>query len=193
MQNKKLIITLAILVIVVGAAAFIGGRMLNQTAGPLGFGGLLPGKGGAVSISVEITPAAELPKTKPDVTGLFVERQDNSIVVSSVSMKGGGGGGVVVQAGGGDSGPSTSGGPSSDGPKVEVVVTNETTIYLETTQPPSAPPSSGETQVLQQTVAEGSLDDLTSQSFVTVWGRKSGDRIIAEVLFISNPVMFKRP
>jgi hypothetical protein len=28
---------------------------------------------------------------------------------------------------------------------------------------------------------------------VTVWGRKSGDRIIAEVLFISNPVMFKRP
>ena len=193
MQNKKLIITLAILVIVVGAAAFIGGRMLNQTAGPLGFGGLLSGKGGAVSISVEITPAAELPKTKPDVTGLFVERQDNSIVVSSVSMKGGGGGGVVVQAGGGDSGPSTSGGPSSDGPKVEVVVTNETTIYLETTQPPSAPPSSGETQVLQQTVAEGSLDDLTSQSFVTVWGRKSGDRIIAEVLFISNPVMFKRP
>jgi len=32
---------------------------------------------------------------------------------------------------------------------------------------------------------------LTSQSFVTVWGRKSGDRIIAEVIFISNPVVFK--
>ena len=192
MQNRKLIITLAILVIVVGAAAFIGGRMLNQTAGPLGFGGLLPGKGGMVSISVEITPAAELPKTKPDVTGLFVERKDNSIVVASISMKGGGGGGVVVQAGGGDGEPSMSSGPSSDGPKVEVVITGDTTIYLETTQPPSAPPSSGN-QVLQQTVAEGSLDDLTSQSFVTVWGRKSGDRIIAEVLFISNPVMFKRP
>ena len=145
-----------------------------------------------VSISVQITPAPELPTTQPEVTGLFVERKDNSIIVSSIPMKGGGGGGVVISTGGGDSGPSTSGGPSSDGPKVEVVVTNETTIYLETTQP-SGPPTSGEEVVLQQTVAEGSLDDLTSQSFVTVWGRKSGDRIIAEVVFISNPVFFKRP
>jgi len=191
MQNKKLIITLGILVIVVGVAAFIGGRLLNQKAGPLSLFGM-PGKGGRVSVSVQITPAEELPKTQPEVTGLYVERKDNSIVVASVSMKAGGGG-VVVSIGGGDSGPSTSGGPSSDGPKVEVVVTKETTIYLETTQPPSAPPSSGETQVLQQTVAKGSLNDLTSQSFVTVWGRKSGDRIIADVLLISNPVFFKKP
>ena len=166
--------------------------MLNQKVGPLGFGILMGGGGDMMSVSIQITPAAELPTTQPEVIGSFVERKDNSIVVASVSMKAGGGG-VVVSTGGGDSGPSTSGGPSSDGPKVEVVVTNETTIYLETTQPPSAPPSSGETQVLQQTVAQGSLDDLTTQSFITVWGRKSGDRIIAEVLFISNPIMFKRP
>ena len=192
MQNKKLIVGLGILILVVGAAAFLGGRMLNQKVGPLGFGILMGGGGDMMSVSIQITPAAELPTTQPEVIGSFVERKDNSIVVASVSMKAGGGG-VVVSTGGGDSGPSTSGGPSSDGPKVEVVVTNETTIYLETTQPPSAPPSSGETQVLQQTVAQGSLDDLTTQSFITVWGRKSGDRIIAEVLFISNPIMFKRP
>jgi hypothetical protein len=192
MQNKKLIVGLGILILVVGAAAFLGGRMLNQKAGPLGFGIPMGGGGDMMSVSIQITPAAELPTTQPEVIGSFVERKDNSIVVASVSMKAGGGG-VVVSTGGGDSGPSTSGGPSSDGPKVEVVVTNETTIYLETTQPPSAPPSSGETQVLQQTVAQGSLDDLTTQSFITVWGRKSGDRIIAEVLFISNPIMFKRP
>jgi len=192
MQNKKLIITLGILMVVVGFAAFIGGRLLNGKAGPLGFGGLLPGNGGMVSISVQITPAPELPTTQPEVTGLFVERKDNSITVSSIPMKGGGAGGVVISTGGGDSGSSTSGGPSSDGPKVEVVVTSDTTIYLETTQP-SGPPTSGKEVVLQQTVAEGSLDDLTPQSFVSVWGRKSGDRIIADVVFISNPVMFKRP
>jgi hypothetical protein len=191
MQSKKTIVVLGMLVIIVGAAAFIGGRLLNGKAGPLGFGGLLPGKGGMVSISVQITPAPELPTTQPEVMGLFVERKDNSITVSSIPMKGGGGG-VVISTGAGDSGPSTSGGPSSDGPKVEVVITGDTTIYLETTQP-SGPPASGEEVVLQQTVAEGSLDDLTSQSFVTVWGRKSGDRIIAEVVFISNPVFFKRP
>jgi hypothetical protein len=58
---------------------------------------------------------------------------------------------------------------------------------------PPEPSASGEEVVLQQTVEEASLDDLTDQSFVTVWGRKSGDRVIAEVVFISNPVMFKRP
>ena len=98
---------------------------------------------------------------------------------------------MVVAKGGGDV---VAGSPGeNDGPKVEIVVTNETTIYRETTalaEPPSV--ESGETQTIQQTVEESTLDDLNSQSMVTVWGRKSGDRIIAEVLFYSNPVMFKR-
>ena len=192
MQNKKLIVGLSILVILVGAAAFIGGRMLNGTVGPMGLGSLLGGNGGMVSISVEVTPAPELPTTQPDVIGSFVDRKDKTIVIQSVPMNAGQGGGFVVVSGG--EGEAVAGSPlDNGGPKVEVVVNNETKIYIETTQPLSVPPTSGETQVLQQTVDEGSLDDLTSQSFVSVWGRKSGDRIIAETLFISNPVMFKRP
>jgi len=190
MQNKKSMIIMGLLVLLVGAAAFIGGRMLNQRAGPTGLG-LPRGNGDMMSVSIQVTPAAELPTTRPETLGLFVERKDNSIILATISMDEGGGG-VVVQAGGGD-GESFAGSPvDNDGPKVEVVTTSETVVYLETTQPPG-PPSSGENLVLQQTVAEGSLDDLTSQSFVTVWGRKSSDRIIAEVVFISNPVMFKRP
>jgi hypothetical protein len=78
------------------------------------------------------------------------------------------------------------------GDKVEVVVSNDTLIYRETTEfsGPSGPPKGNET--VQQTVEESTLDELNSQSMVTVWGRKSGDRIIAEVLFYSNPVLFKR-
>lgn len=192
MQNKKQLITLGFIVVVVGASAFVGGRMLNGKVGPLGLG-LPMGEGEVMSISVQVTPAEELPTTPPEAVGLFVERKDNAIVLATVSMEGGGKG--VIVASGGDSGsseePSFSG-PPKDGPQVEVVVSNETTIYLETTVPPG-PPASGENVVLQQTVEEGTLDDLTSQSFVTVWGRKSGDRIIADVVFISNPVMFKRP
>ena len=71
------------------------------------------------------------------------------------------------------------------------MITSDTIIYLENTDMGEPKPQAN--IVVQQTVTEGSLDDLTSQSFVTVWGRKSGDRIIAEVLFISNPVIFKRP
>lgn len=188
MQNKKQFVILGILIVMVGAAAFIGGRMLNGKVGPLGFG-MPMGGNGMVSVSIQITPAPELPTTKPEILGLFVERNDNSIILSSVSMDAGGQG-VVVANGGGEA---MAGSPKdNNGPKVEVIISNETTIYLETTQPPSAP-TAGETQVWQQTVAEGSLDDLTSQSFVTVWGRKTGDRVIAEILFISNPVMFKIP
>ena len=190
MQNKRMIIFLSILVIVVGAAAFIGGRMLNQKAGPLGLGMPLGGGGeGMVSVSVQITPAPELPTTDPETRGLFAERKDNSIILATISMEAGGGGIVVERSEGG----SVAGSPlDNSGPKVEVVTTGKTAIYIETTEF-GGPPASGETVVVQQTVEEGSLDDLTSQSFVTVWGRKSGDRIIAEVLFISNPVMFKRP
>lgn len=185
MQNKKMILVMGVLVLVVGAAAFVGGRMLNSNVGPLGLFGL-GGKGDIMSISIHVIPAEELPKTPPAVTGQFVERKDNTVVVSSVSMKAGGAGRVVVGPG--------SNADLGNGPKVEVVVTNETTIYRETTDlggPPDM--KSGETQTVQQTVEESTLDDLNSQSMVTVWGRKSGDRIIAEVLFYSNPVMFKRP
>jgi len=189
MQNKKLFVIFSILVILVGAAAFIGGRMLNGKVNPLGLG--MPiGDRGMVSISVQVTPAPELPTTEPETRGLFVERKDNSIFVSAISMDAGGKG-VVVQSGGGRDGEPSVSGPKADGPKKEVVITSETTIYLENTD--LGEPKPGENKVIQQTVTEGSLDDLTSQSFVTVWGRKSGDRIIAEILFISNPVIFKRP
>ena len=100
MQNKKTIIILSIVVIVVSAAAFIGGRMLNQKAGPLGlslFGG---GGEGMVSVSVELTPAPELPTSKPEVLGVFAERKDKTIVIQSIPMNAGQGGGFVVLSGG---------------------------------------------------------------------------------------------
>jgi hypothetical protein len=191
MQNKKLIFIMGVLVLVVGAAAFLGGRMLNSNVSPLGFFGL-GGKGDVMSFAINVVPAEELPKTPPEVMGLFVERKDKTLVIQSLSLKGGGGG-VVVEKSKGEAVAGTRLDAES-GPQVEVVVTNETIIYRETTHldgPPSV--KSGETQTIQQTVEESTLDELTSESMVTVWGRKSGDRVIADVLFYSNPVMFKRP
>lgn len=188
MQSRKTIVVLSILVVIVGAAAFIGGRMLNGNFGPLGL--RMPMRGGdMISVSIQVTPAPELPTTEPVARGLFVERQDNAIIIGELSMAAGGKG-VVVQSGGGGGEVSISG-PEPDGPQKEVVITSDTIIYLENTDFPE--PKPGEEVILQQSVTEGSLDDLTTQSFVTVWGRQSGDRIIAEVLFISNPVIFKRP
>lgn len=185
MQNKKFFVILGILVLLVGGAAFIGGRMLNQNVGPVGPGVPIGSDGGSHSI----VPAEELPKTPPEVTGQFVERKDNTIVVASAPLETGGGGAVVDSASGGGDDESLT--PRESGPKVEVVVTSETTIYRDTTDF-SKPPLGG-SETIQETVGEGTLDDLNSDSMIRVWGRKSGDRIIADILFYSSPVMIKGP
>jgi hypothetical protein len=193
MQNKKVYFIMGIVLIVVAVAAFVGGQLLNGGVGPLGLSPMMGG-GNAVSISIDMTPAPELPATRPDAQGSFVERRDNTIIVQEFSMEMGGGGGVVVQAGPGEnsSGPVTSGGPGdSNGPKVEVVITNKTIIYRDATEMP-APSGVNESMVVQQVVEEGSLDDLTSNSMVMVWGRKNGDRIIADMIMYSQPVIFER-
>jgi hypothetical protein len=178
MQNKKLYISLAIGILLIGMAAFVAGRMFNAGIGIVGLGGP---NGGQVSISLnDITPAPELPTTKADITGTFMERKDNTIIVRAVSF------GMGV---GGVSGDSPL--DESSGIRVEVVVTGETTIYKDITQ--LQDPVNGEIQNVQQAAAEGTLDDLNSQTFITVWGRRSGDRIVADVLFYSNPQSIKKP
>jgi hypothetical protein len=178
MQNKKVYVMLGIVILIVGVAAFIAGRMLNARVGTVGLGGPY---GGRVSISInDITPAPELPATRADITGSFVERKDNTIFVQAVSFDPGVGGMA------GDS-PLD----ENSGLKMEVVVTGETLIYRDVTQFPA--PVNGEIHNVQQAVEEGTLEDLNDQSFITVWGRRSGDRITADVLFYSNPESFKKP
>jgi hypothetical protein len=186
MQNKKLIFILGVLVLVVGAAAFMAGKMLNQQVGPLGPGGPLGSDGNA--FSVQLLPAEELPKTQPEVTGQFVDRKDKTIILTSAPLETGGGGVVVDSSEGGEEsdGPSTSAKEMPNGPKVEVLVTSETIIYRDTTDF-----SKGGT--IQETVGQGTLDDLNTDSMVRVWGRKSGDRVIAEVLFFSSPMVITSP
>lgn len=190
MQNRKLYIILAVAVVLIATAAFVGGRLLSGGVGPLG---VLPigGGPGSFSVKIDMTPAPELPKTEPETRGTFVERKDNTIVIQELSMEMGKGG-VVVQTGSGGGGPSIAGGPgNNDGPKVEVVINNETVTYRDATEMP--PPSeASESMVIQQVVEEGTLDDLNSDSMVMVWGRKNGDRIIAEVILYSQPVVFRR-
>jgi hypothetical protein len=177
MQNKKLYIGLGVAILFIGVAAFIAGRMLNGQVGTVGLGGP---NSGQVFISInEITPAPELPPTKADITGTFVERKDNTIIVQAVSF------GVGV---GGVSGDTPM--DENSGIKVEIVVTGATRIYQDVTEFPA--PVNGEVHNVQQAAEEGTLDDLNTQSFLSVWGRRSGDRLIADVLFYSNPQLMKK-
>ena len=126
MQNKKRYFIVVAGVLVVGAAAFLAGRLINNGINPLG---LL----GPADDGISFLPAEELPKTPPEVEGLFIERQDNIIIIQ-------GGGPNVDNPDGVEVGSPEH---LSGGPKAEVVVTTETILYHDTTEPPARRPSTG--------------------------------------------------
>jgi hypothetical protein len=189
-----------VLVVALVGAAFLAGRFFNQPAastGPQGLGGpgglVTGGAGGlggdVMSVQAQVTPAPELPQLPPEVTGMFVSREDNRLFIGTCNM------GMVIGESSGESsgdGPQVQSQGCGDGPQVEVVVTQETKVYRETTQPPDPSQQSGAITI-QQTLAPGSVDELTSDSMVIVWGRRTGDRVIADVLLYSQPMIIRAP
>jgi hypothetical protein len=182
-----------VLVLVLGAAAFLGGRYLQK--GPTALGGdnggmflSSNGPGGQVSRSIsknDIIPAPELPKAAADATGIFVRRQNNSFFIGTgkVTLQ------IRKQADNPNSTPQT--GSSYDGPVVEVVVTNNTKIYRDDTFINIKDLPSG--SKIQQKVVSGSLDEIGQNSFINAWGKKTGDRLVADVLLYNNPILLTAP
>lgn len=172
------------LVLLLAGAAFVGGRLLNGqglpglSLGEPGGPGLTIGGPGGKMVKLDIQPAKELPQTEADVQGIFGSRQNNSIFIGTgrvtMSVKKDAQSGKVETA------------SDHDGPTVEVVITNQTTIYKDVTMNQfNGPPPDG--QKIQQVLESGSLDDIGQSSMLTVWGRKTGDRFIAEIVVYSPP------
>ena len=191
--NKKLSLLkwlgLIVVVVLLVAAAFVGGQLLNRQASPQAGGpgegpGLFisggPDGGGGAAVELKVTPAAELPSTQPEAGGLFLRREDNSLFIGTGQIT------MMVSAEGGSS-------TDFDGPVVEVVVNGDTLVYKEVSTPPEMPAEGETEQVIQQEVEEGTIEEIGEQSMVTVWGRKVGDRIIADILLYSEPAIFVGP
>ena len=173
MQKRRLLLVVGVSILLVGAAAFVGGTLLNQKLDPTHLGA--PFEGDFRSM---VIPAPELPALPPQVTGVFIERKDNNILIETRSLETGG----LVAALSTDT-------RRQPGPIVEVVITGQTVIYQETTRP--SEPLSAENQTIYQTVQPSTPEDLDPQSMLMVWGRKSGDRVIAEVLLYSDMAAIK--
>jgi hypothetical protein len=123
-----------------------------------------PGVGTAIaSTELPVTPLSELPNIPSDVKGLFVSREDNRLIIGTGRVS-------LIDSGDGQN-PQA----SYDGPQVEVVITRDTVVFRESMQEPD----SGQAQ---PSVEAGSLDEITSYTTVVVWGRRTGDRVIADVL-----------
>src|SRR6266487_5531056 len=172
-----------LVVLLLAGAAFVGARLLNGQGLPFVSSGdgvgpslSLGGPGGKM-VKLDIEPSKELPQTPADVSGLFDHRQDNSIFVGT---------GRVTMAFKKDPSGKVETSSNHDGPTVEVVVTSQTKIYKDVTmnQFDGLPP---EGQKIQQVVESGSLDEIGQASLITVWGKKTGDRIVADMLVYTSP------
>jgi hypothetical protein len=179
---------IVVLVLLLAGVAFVGGRLLNGQGLPgLTLGGpqVLNLGNGRQSVRIndsDILPAKELPQTPADVRGIFDHRQDQSIFVGTGNIQ------MSVMK---DQSGQVHTSASHSGPVVEVVVTAQTVIYHDTTMEQfNGPPPSG--QKIQQVVEPGSLADVGQSSSITVWGRKTGDRYIADVLVYTSPAFITK-
>jgi hypothetical protein len=185
MKRTVLIVSgIAVLVAMLGGAAYVAGRMWGTDARAddvlAGMPPVLPSEGettGATMIA-KIESARELPQRPPDTLGVFSRREDNRIFVSSSGQ------GIMFTLDGGAVG-------DPDATEVEVVATSETAVYEDVTQESlSAGPQSGET--VEQKLEPGQVEEIGESSIVMAWGEKRGDRLVAEVLVYTGPPVIVR-
>ena len=193
-NNKKIrtpwIIGGVLIVLLFAAAAFIGGHLLNKEA-----------EASSGGIEINFTDAEEIPKTDPELVGLVTALDGDTFTVQEFSMNNTlgmiGESGVIVQSIEIENPedmdelhvPEFVG---ADGPVTELVITHDTEIYRDTTFGEIAIIADGDTMPefpdeIKIKVEPGNADEIGTHSMVTVWGERSGDRVIASVILFQPP------
>ncbi|MCA9921354.1 MAG: hypothetical protein KC421_03225 [Anaerolineales bacterium] len=190
MKRSTIFLTIGglVLLIVLAAGAYTAVQLLakpeEETAVPVGEGRVIQSvqvenDGSPVSVRTTILPAPELPQTESAAFGILKQREDNSLMIGTGDIELS----VDVEVDGATGRETTSVVPSTSGPKLEVVITRDTIIYRDVTDlTADAPTESGEREIVQQVRQIDSLDDLPDNAEIEVWGERSGDRIVADVL-----------
>ena len=180
---------------VLGGAAYVAGNLLNASQKDGAGGGndfmLNAGGPGGKQVKMYHSPkiknAPEIPNTPPDVTGLYVRRQDNSVYVGTGEVQ------VMIQR---DATGKSQANAKHSGPDVEVVVNHDTKLYEDKT--PITQQDMEADRELQQVVAPiTSLDDLLQNISTTdslnAWGQRIGDRLIAKIVLHRPPMLLGGP
>lgn len=144
---------ISLAVLLVLGAAFVGGHLLGRRP---------------QATRVTFLPPEELPERPPEASGLVKEIQGNLITMEVPGAVGG-----VVYFG-----PE---GTRKEGEwrELQVVVTQETAIYRRV---PPGPEEMSRGGTVRQRVEEIPLSEIAPNDPIDVWGRKEGDRIVAEVI-----------
>ncbi len=136
-------------------------------------------------IEMEIENAAELPDSEPETAGFILEREDDTLLIGTGEPK------ISLKIN--DDGTPNISIDGTEGPSVEVVITHNTKIFEDVSDPTAM--FSGESDSFQQEVKlVDSLDDMTvNDATVMVWGTKRGERIIADVVLVTPPMVVSSP
>jgi len=185
-----------LLVILLVGAAFVGGSLLNKSARDASADMMMP----------EFTPADEMPKEEPELTGLVSSLEGDTLTVQEFNMNDtlgiAGEGGVFVSEIAVSEEDMESGNVSieysgADGLLVtEVVITHDTKIYKDKTQfsgylkmeegseMPEMPDK------IEQKIVPGTADEIGTNATVTVWGERRGDRVIATFILFQPAIEY---
>ncbi len=146
-------------------AAFVGVRLVQN--GDLNLGN-------PFKTSVRLVVSDQLPSQTPDISGLFLRRQDNQILIGT--------GNITFQTTSQDDGEPVFE-KSYDGPQVELVINHQTTIYCNVPPGPHQIPVNGQ---IQQRVELVSEDAIGEDQLLWAWGEREGDRFLAQTVLIIN-------
>jgi hypothetical protein len=186
-QKKSLLARIGVIGLIIPgvmllAACQPAAQAADQSTQAQGFGG-----GNGQRPNFQMQPAPELPTTQPVATGFVVNHTGDSLVVQmgNPNFRQGQG-----QGQGNGPRPTPNGTPRSrptvtgQGTVVTVTVTSDTVVYQDVTfanlngQRPSGS--------VQQRVEKSSLDALTGNERVTIWGDQTGDQITAKVVVFTQ-------
>jgi hypothetical protein len=184
-MKRSLLIVSGVLaiILVLASAAYVAARMLGASSGDEGWGAgnvmeIVSDDGsGPVNLKIKIKPAPELPDESSETSGVLLKRQDNSLFIGT-------GDDLDVNVKIDDSGERQVSFDYS-GTEVEVVVSRDTMIYQDVTEYVPQDPAlrkSGERTVQQVIEPVDSLDEMGKNAELEVWGERSGDRIVAQVV-----------
>ena len=183
-MKTRNIIFIIIGIIILAGGAFVAGKLLNGKSLSLENSFLSSnGMTSSTEIEMETTPAAELPTLPKTASGIFTGRSDNIITMDAfVSTAFGGDRRVIASVNEAGEMDMNIDGESE---QLEIYVNNQTKLYRNTT--PYMDAVEEGKGFIQETVVEGSIDELNTTSFLSVWGRKDGERIIADTILYDNP------
>ena len=188
MSRKMLgILGITVLLIVLGAGAFTAVNLITAQngqgeedlpAGAMVFEDVMDdGTGNPVTVNTIILPAENLPDRPSETGGVLVRQEDNSYFVGTGSIS------VSVNIINGEMSTAV----EHSGPEIEVVANHNTQFYRDVTQVSFTAAESKEQTLQQEIVLVDQPETMPEGANFQVWGEKSGDRVIANIIVYSEP------